>query len=98
MFTEAESDACARLVEWAIREDLGPAGDITSRTLLPADLLGRAQFVQRTAGVTAGLPAAAATFEAIDPSIHFETHVSDGDGATDPVRYWQPFRDRSAVS
>ena len=81
MFTEAESDACARLVEWAVREDLGPAGDITSRTLLPADLRGRAQFVQRTAGVTAGLPAAEATFAAIDPSIHFETHVSDGASA-----------------
>jgi nicotinate-nucleotide pyrophosphorylase (carboxylating) len=81
MFTEAESDACGRLVEWAIREDLGPAGDITSRTLLPADLRGRAQFVQRTAGVTAGLPAAEATFEQIDPSLHFEAQVADGASA-----------------
>ena len=81
MFTEAESDACARLVEWAIREDLGPAGDITSRTLLPADLRGRAQFVQRSAGVTAGLPAAAATLEKIDGSLHFETSVTDGSSA-----------------
>jgi nicotinate-nucleotide pyrophosphorylase (carboxylating) len=81
MFTEAETDACARLVEWAIREDLGPAGDITSRTLLPADLRGRAQFVQRTAGVTAGLPAAAAVLESIDRSLHFETQVCDGSAA-----------------
>ncbi len=78
MFTEAESDACLRLVEWAIREDLGPAGDITSRTLLPADLQGRAHFVQRSAGVTAGLPAAAMTLETIDGSLHFEPHVADG--------------------
>ena len=78
MFTEAENDACARLVEWAIREDLGPAGDITSRTLLPADLRGRAQFVQRSVGVVAGLPAVAATLEAIDGSLHFEAMVSDG--------------------
>ncbi|HEV8061008.1 MAG TPA: nicotinate-nucleotide diphosphorylase (carboxylating), partial [Gemmataceae bacterium] len=78
MFTEAESDACMRLVEWAIREDLGPAGDITSRTLLPADLLGKAQFAQRSAGVTAGLPAAAMTLEMIDGSLHFETHVAEG--------------------
>ncbi|CAN5250150.1 carboxylating nicotinate-nucleotide diphosphorylase [soil metagenome] len=78
MFTEAENDACARLVEWAIREDLGPAGDITSRTLLPADLRGRAQFVQRSAGVTAGLSAAEATLESIDRSLQFEAQVADG--------------------
>ena len=78
MFTEAENDACLRLVEWAIREDLGPAGDITSRTLLPADLRGRAQFVQRSIGVVAGLPAVAATLESIDGSLHFEQQVSDG--------------------
>lgn len=81
MFTDAESDACLRLVEWAVREDLGPAGDITSRTLLPADLRGRAQFVQRSAGVTAGLPAAAATLELIDGSLHFEAQVADGSPA-----------------
>lgn len=78
MFSEAESDACQRLVEWAIREDLGPAGDITSRTLVPADRQGEALFVQRTAGVVAGLPAAQATLEAIDGSLHFESRVPDG--------------------
>jgi nicotinate-nucleotide pyrophosphorylase (carboxylating) len=78
MFSEAENDACLRLVEWAIREDLGPAGDITSRTLVPADLRGRAQFVQRSVGVIAGLPAVAATLESIDGSLHFETQVADG--------------------
>ena len=77
MFTEAESDACLRLVEWAVREDLGPAGDITSRTLIPPDLRGRAQVVARSAGVVAGLPAAEAAFEQIDASLHFESHVID---------------------
>ncbi len=78
MFTEAENDACLRLVEWAVREDLGPAGDITSRTLIPPDLRGRAQLVARSAGVIAGLPAAEATFEQIDASLHFEKQVADG--------------------
>jgi nicotinate-nucleotide pyrophosphorylase (carboxylating) len=82
MFTEAESDACQRLVEWAIREDLGPAGDITSRTLLPADLQGEALFVQRSSGVVAGLPAVAATLETIDGSLHFEPRVADGSFAS----------------
>jgi nicotinate-nucleotide pyrophosphorylase (carboxylating) len=81
MFSEAESDACLRLVEWAIREDLGPAGDITSRTLLPAEIQGEALFVQRSSGVVAGLPAAAATLEAIDGSLHFEPRVPDGTSA-----------------
>jgi nicotinate-nucleotide pyrophosphorylase (carboxylating) len=40
--------------------------------------VGSVRLVQRSAGVTAGLPAAAATFEMIDGSLHFEPQVADG--------------------
>ena len=38
--TEAETAACERLVHWALDEDLGVAGDVTSEALIPARLDG----------------------------------------------------------
>jgi nicotinate-nucleotide pyrophosphorylase (carboxylating) len=58
MFTAAEADACNRLLELALQEDLGANGDLTSQAVIPAELPGRAALVARSAGVVAGLPAA----------------------------------------
>jgi len=77
-FTPAEAAACHRLVELALAEDLGAAGDRTSSALIPADQPGRAAFVARTAGVAAGLPAAALVCAAVDPTIEFTPAVADG--------------------
>src|SRR5262249_50884361 len=35
MFSAAETEACRRLVELALAEDLGSAGDITSQAIIP---------------------------------------------------------------
>src|SRR5690349_15498126 len=78
MFTPAESDACRRLVELALEEDLGPAGDLTSQAVIPADLQGRAVFVARAPGVVAGLPAAALVFAAVERGLKFEPVCRDG--------------------
>ncbi|HYH66884.1 MAG TPA: carboxylating nicotinate-nucleotide diphosphorylase [Urbifossiella sp.] len=77
-FTPAEAAACRRLVELALAEDLGAAGDRTSAALIPADQPGRAAFVARTAGVVAGLPAAALVCAAVDPALAFTPTVADG--------------------
>lgn len=77
-FSPAEADACRRLVELALAEDLGPVGDRTSRALIPADRPGRAAFVARAAGVVAGLPAAALVCEAVDLRLVFTPVVADG--------------------
>ena len=58
-FTSDEAAACHRLVALALAEDLGTFGDRTSRALIPPEQFGEAAFVARTAGVVAGLPAAA---------------------------------------
>ena len=50
-FPPAESAACRRLVDWALEEDIGPIGDLTSRALIPDDRQGRAAFVARADGV-----------------------------------------------
>jgi nicotinate-nucleotide pyrophosphorylase (carboxylating) len=78
MFTPAETEACRRLVQLALTEDLGIAGDITSMTVIPADAQGSAVFVARANGVSAGLPAAALVFTAVDPRIRFDQEVVHG--------------------
>ena len=77
-FGAGEAMACARLLEWALEEDLGVGGDLTSLATIPADRTGRAVLSARAAGVVAGLPAAMMTFREIDPELTFETHLPDG--------------------
>jgi nicotinate-nucleotide pyrophosphorylase (carboxylating) len=77
-FGAAEATACARLLEWALEEDLGTDGDLTSQATVPADATGRAAIGSRAAGVVAGLPAAMLVFRKTDPDVRFELHVSDG--------------------
>jgi nicotinate-nucleotide pyrophosphorylase (carboxylating) len=77
-FTPAETAAFERLLDIALEEDLGAAGDLTSRALLPDGLHGAAVLVARGPGVLAGLPAARLTFHRLDPSLSFEAHVTDG--------------------
>jgi len=77
-FTPAEAAACRRLVELALAEDLDGAGDCTSTALIPAGQPGRAAFVARTAGVAAGLPAAALVCTAVDAELAFTPAVADG--------------------
>lgn len=69
----------AELVERALAEDLGVAGDITTLAVIPADAEACGEFVAREAGVIAGLEVAAHVFEVVDPSVHFEASIADGD-------------------
>lgn len=74
----AEEACCERLLTLALAEDLGSAGDVTSQTLIPDTLQGRAAFTARDAGVVAGLPALIAVFQAIDPAVRLAFHLEDG--------------------
>jgi nicotinate-nucleotide pyrophosphorylase (carboxylating) len=87
VFTPDETAVCNRLIGWALGEDLGTAGDLTSQALLPPDLRGRAVFVARSAGVLAGLPAASLVLAAVDPQLTLEPLKQDGDrlGANDRI-------------
>jgi nicotinate-nucleotide pyrophosphorylase (carboxylating) len=77
-FTAAEAAACRRLVELALEEDLGSTGDLTSQSVIPADLDGRAVLVARAPGVLAGLPAAEETFAQVDPGVALQLLSDDG--------------------
>lgn len=55
-FGAAERANAERLIALALVEDLDEAGDLTALATIPADALGKARFVARSAGVLAGLP------------------------------------------
>jgi nicotinate-nucleotide pyrophosphorylase (carboxylating) len=66
------------IVEAALREDLGRAGDQTTDAVIPADAVGTAAMVAREAGTIAGLEIACSAFGLIDDRVAVEYLVADG--------------------
>ena len=63
----------------ALEEDLGAAGDVTTKATIPAALVGAADLVSRAYGVVAGLPVAAAVFEQVGQGrVRVEFGSADG--------------------
>lgn len=71
----------ASLIEEALAEDLGLAGDITTNAIIEANHISEAVLALREDGCIAGLPLAEAAFRAIDPGISFEAELRDGESA-----------------
>jgi nicotinate-nucleotide pyrophosphorylase (carboxylating) len=68
----------APLVEQALREDLGRAGDLTA-ALVPANQTMTMDFVARRPGRVAGLACARLAIGLLDPAGRFEQRCTDGD-------------------
>jgi nicotinate-nucleotide pyrophosphorylase (carboxylating) len=66
------------LLRAALREDLGRAGDLTTRLFVPASARFTARVASREAGVACGLEIAAAAFRACDPGARVRLLVRDG--------------------
>lgn len=66
-------------VRSALAEDLGPGGDITSASVIPADARFGGVMDSRDPITVAGLPIAAAFFRALDPAVEIEMLAEDGD-------------------
>jgi nicotinate-nucleotide pyrophosphorylase (carboxylating) len=77
-FSTEETAACRRLVALALEEDLGAVGDRTSQAVIAASSQARTQFVAKSAGVLAGLPALVLVLEAVDPTLVFEPLREEG--------------------
>ena len=71
---EAQIDG---IVALALAEDLGQ-GDVTSQTLIPATLLGRATILAKAPGVLAGIDVARRVFFQVDPSLEVAPFVANG--------------------
>lgn len=87
MIDPPEATAVSEAVRRALAEDLGPAGDVTTAAVVPADARARATLVAREPCVVAGLPLFEATFAALDGSLKAHRLLSDGDPAEpgDPI-------------
>lgn len=66
------------LIRLALAEDIG-SGDLTSASVIPADLHFRGVMAARHPMVVSGLPIAAAVFAAVVPEATFTAKVEDGD-------------------
>ena len=81
-FTPAETAACCKLIDLAFAEDFGGEaawrGDLTSLFFIPAGTNGAGEFVARSPGVIAGLPAIELVFASLSPEFRVERHIDDG--------------------
>ncbi|MEM9557752.1 MAG: nicotinate-nucleotide diphosphorylase (carboxylating), partial [Acidobacteriota bacterium] len=66
------------LVDDALREDLGRAGDVTSDAIIPVDARARGLLRARSDGRVAGLDVALGVFRCLDPTVETTVHVGDG--------------------
>jgi nicotinate-nucleotide pyrophosphorylase (carboxylating) len=69
----------AAVVGAALAEDVG-RGDVTTDALVPPGREGRARIVARSAGVLAGVAAAAETYRQVDGRVRFMPRAEDGAG------------------
>ncbi|ACV63066.1 nicotinate-nucleotide pyrophosphorylase [Desulfofarcimen acetoxidans DSM 771] len=67
-----------KIINDALLEDIG-RGDITTKTIIAADMEAQAVFISRNAGIVAGLDIAGRVFEKLDPHYSLEKIISDGD-------------------
>jgi nicotinate-nucleotide pyrophosphorylase (carboxylating) len=68
-----------RFITETLAEDLGPTGrDVTSESVIPADLRFAGTMDSRDAIVVAGLPIAVAFFTHLDPAMDIEVLASEG--------------------
>jgi nicotinate-nucleotide pyrophosphorylase (carboxylating) len=70
------------MVRSALMEDLGSYGDITTRTVIPADTHIIATLNAREAGIVSGLQVAALAFRLVDPDLKITIHIGDGQPIT----------------
>ena len=67
------------IIDRALAEDLGLAGDLSAEGAVPSAVVGRANLVARAEGVVAGLQVAADVFDTVDSSLKVEILATDGD-------------------
>ena len=67
------------LIQLALEEDLGKNGDITTNSVIPADLKAKAVFLCKDDLVCAGLPVAERLFKTLSDEIVFKPLVKEGD-------------------
>lgn len=75
------SDNVNELIRMALAEDFGD-GDVTSNYFIPENLNARAVLTPRRKGVLSGVDVAARVFKAVDPNLHVEVYLHDGENVS----------------
>jgi nicotinate-nucleotide pyrophosphorylase (carboxylating) len=73
-----DQNAIDKIIKVALKEDLGEAGDITSKAILPSSFDVKAEIVSKDTGVIAGIDIAARVFYLVDPDLSTSLEVEDG--------------------
>jgi len=81
---ELTAEAVDRVVAAALAEDVG-AGDVTTESVVPADVRCRAALVIEEPGVVSGVPLALEVFVKVDPAVTGEALVEEGGLVTGPT-------------
>lgn len=68
-----------KVINFALEEDFGIGGDLTSNATIPSSLNSSAEIVTRSKGTIAGLEVAQRVFNIIDSSLDVNLTVEDGD-------------------
>lgn len=72
-------DFLDRIIDLALEEDLGAAGDVTTRALVPPEARGRAELWVKEDLVLSGVEAFARTFRRVDPDVTLQMRAADGE-------------------
>jgi nicotinate-nucleotide pyrophosphorylase (carboxylating) len=70
--------AAHKLIAIALKDDVGD-GDITTNSIVPAEIRRNAKMVAKADGVIAGLPVAELVFRELDPDMVWNELVKEGD-------------------
>jgi nicotinate-nucleotide pyrophosphorylase (carboxylating) len=70
--------AARKLIGIALKDDVGD-GDITTNSIVPAEIRRKAKMVAKADGVIAGLPVAEMVFRKLDPDLIWKELVKEGD-------------------
>ena len=75
-------ESASHLIELALREDLGDAGDLTSKATLSDNVRLRGRIVAKADGVMAGLPLVAMVYQQVDSAVTVRLVCSEGQPVT----------------
>jgi nicotinate-nucleotide pyrophosphorylase (carboxylating) len=74
-----DPDTLRPIVEAALREDLGKAGDLTTDAVVPPDRRTTGRIVARQDLIVSGVDVARMVFAILDPELTFTPHARDGE-------------------
>ncbi len=87
VFDDVERINAQTLIDLALAEDLGQAGDLTASLTIPAEARGSARLASRSEGVVSGLPVVAMLADRFELAFHPCEGREDGDRVSSGIEF-----------